>query len=101
MTVFAGHAAAAPVQPDEEGVETLFGKYSKTTISGLHYRPPSPITKIYKVKVTRVNTEEIGYRNASGNSDDAFVLIESLVCEIANRRRLHLCQGARSKQEEK
>ena len=28
-------------------------------------------------------------------------LTESLVCEIANRRRLHLCQEAKSMQEEK
>jgi len=63
------------IQPDEEGVETLLGKYSKTTNPGLHFRIPSPITKIYKVKVTTINTEEIGYRGSG--VDDALMLIES------------------------
>jgi membrane protease subunit HflK len=65
------------IQPDEEGVETFLGKYSKTSPSGLHYRIPSPITKIYKVKVTRINTEEIGYRASSSGFDESLVLIES------------------------
>lgn len=65
------------VQPDEEGVETFLGKYSRTSMSGLHYRIPSPITKIFKVKVTRVNTEEIGYRTSKSGFDESLVLIES------------------------
>jgi membrane protease subunit HflK len=66
------------VQPDEEGVETFLGRYSKTTSPGLHFRIPYPVTKVYKIKVTRINTEEIGYRSSSSiSNDDPLVLIES------------------------
>ena len=55
------------VQPDEEGVELRFGKYSMTTTPGLHYHLPYPIEEVFKVKVTNVNHEEIGYRSALSN----------------------------------
>ena len=55
------------VQPDEEGVELRFGKYSMTTMPGLHYHLPYPIEEVFQVKVTNVNHEEIGYRSALGN----------------------------------
>lgn len=64
------------VQPDQQGVQTILGKYSKTTLPGLHYHLPAPIERVQKVKVTSVNTEEIGYRSSS-SSDEAQVFIES------------------------
>lgn len=50
------------VQSDEEGVELIFGKYTTTTLPGLHYRIPSPIGKVTKVKMTAVNREEVGFK---------------------------------------
>jgi membrane protease subunit HflK len=50
------------VQPDEQGVELIFGKWVNTTRSGLNYNFPAPIGQIYRPKVTRVNRVEIGFR---------------------------------------
>ena len=51
------------IQPDEEGVVMRFGKYSRTAVSGLNYKLPTPIEKVIKISVTRVNKEEIGFRS--------------------------------------
>lgn len=53
------------VQPDEEGVILRFGKYNRTATSGLNYKLPSPLERLYKISVTRVNREEIGFRSTS------------------------------------
>ncbi|MEQ8318923.1 MAG: FtsH protease activity modulator HflK [Rhodospirillales bacterium] len=56
------------VQPDEEGVELLFGEFVKRTNPGLNYWLPSPIGTVYTPNVTRVNTVQIGYRGEGGAS---------------------------------
>lgn len=53
------------VQPDEQGVELLFGKFVKQTQPGLNYWLPSPMGTVYTPNVTRVNTTQIGYRGGS------------------------------------
>ena len=55
------------VQPDEQGVELLFGAYVKTTPSGLNYWFPSPVGEVVKAKVTQTNQVTIGFRG-SGNT---------------------------------
>ncbi|MGH6622033.1 MAG: FtsH protease activity modulator HflK [Alphaproteobacteria bacterium] len=57
------------VQPDEQGVELIFGKWNgATTQQGLHWNWPTPIGGVFTPKVTRSNRVEIGYR---GGSDGA------------------------------
>jgi len=51
------------VQPDEQGVELVFGKWVNTTQPGLNYNFPAPIGQVYRPKVTRVNRIEIGFRS--------------------------------------
>ena len=51
------------VQPEEQGVVLLFGKYNVTTASGLHWFFPSPIGTVYKPKVTRVHRTQVGFRS--------------------------------------
>jgi membrane protease subunit HflK len=51
------------VQPDEEAVVMRFGKYSRTSPSGLNYKLPYPVETVTIVSVTRVNKEEIGFRS--------------------------------------
>lgn len=51
------------VQPDEQGVELVFGRWTDTTVPGLQYNWPAPIGSIYTPKVTKVNRTEIGYRS--------------------------------------
>jgi membrane protease subunit HflK len=52
------------VQPDEQGVQLLFGKWVSTTTSGLNWWFPPPIGSVIKPKVTRVNSLDIGFRGA-------------------------------------
>ena len=59
------------VGPDEEGTVLTFGKYSRSTKSGVHWRMPSPIEEVIKVKVTKVNRLEIGFRTINSQSNSA------------------------------
>ncbi len=50
------------VGPDEAGVILRFGKLSRVTSSGLHYRIPWPVEAVYLPKVTEVKRISMGYR---------------------------------------
>ncbi len=73
------------VEPDEQGVELLFGKWNQiTTEPGLHYFFPTPIGKTMTPKVESIRKINVGYRSASelgfsSNSSDRNVLEESLM----------------------
>ena len=54
------------VEPDEQGVELLFGKWNGiTTESGLHYFFPTPIGKTITPKVEIIRKINVGYRTGS------------------------------------
>lgn len=53
------------VQPDEQGVELLFGEYVKTTGPGLNYWFPGPIGEVATPKVTLTNQLTIGFRGSA------------------------------------
>ena len=73
------------VEPDEQGVELLFGKWNQiTTEPGLHYFFPTFIGKTLTPKVESIRKINVGYRSASelgfsSNSSDRNVLEESLM----------------------
>jgi len=73
------------VEPDEQGIELLFGKWNQTTTEpGLHYFFPTPFGKTMTPKVENVRKINVGYRSAtelgfSSNSNDRNVLEESLM----------------------
>ena len=48
------------VQPDEEGVVTTFGAFSRRATPGLRYHLPSPIEQVEKVSVTSLNRIDVG-----------------------------------------
>lgn len=50
------------VEAEEVGVIRRFGKYSRTTTPGLHWKIPFGIEQLDKVKVKRVYKEEFGFR---------------------------------------
>ena len=56
------------IQPGEQGVELLFGKFAKLTSPGLNYWPPSPIGEIIKVNAERTNTINVGFRGSAQGS---------------------------------
>jgi membrane protease subunit HflK len=53
------------VDADQVGVIQRFGKYTKTTEPGLHFKLPWGIESVKKVKVQRVFKEEFGFRTVS------------------------------------
>lgn len=57
------------VQPDEQGVQMVFGKWhGEVKEAGLHYNFPSPIGKTFTPKVTQEKQIEVGYRTSRGNN---------------------------------
>jgi len=70
------------VQPGEQGVELLFGRYVKSTTPGLNYWFPSPIGEVVTPNVEQTNQVTIGYRGSSEGartSGARDVLAESLM----------------------
>ena len=74
------------VEPNEQGVELLFGKWNQTTtVPGLHYFFPTPIGKVLTPKVEDVRKINVGYRSAtemgfnSGSNAERNILEESLM----------------------
>ncbi len=64
IAVFWVFSGVYRVQPDEQGVELLFGKWVRTEQPGLNIRWPSPIGAALTPKVTRVNRIDVGFRSA-------------------------------------
>lgn len=50
------------VEPEEVGVITRFGKFTRVVSSGLHIKAPFPIERVTKVPVERQLKEEFGFR---------------------------------------
>ncbi len=61
------------VQPEEQAVELLFGKFVKITSPGLNYWAPSPLGEVIKRPVTQINTVQIGFRGSIDESGRANV----------------------------
>lgn len=56
------------VDPGQQGVELLFGKFVKHTTPGLNFWFPSPIGEVLKPNVERTNTVTIGFRGLGEGS---------------------------------
>ena len=54
------------VEPDEEGVVVTFGKFSRITQPGMHFKFPSPIEHASTPKVRKIRRTEIGFRTTQG-----------------------------------
>src|SRR6056300_1832918 len=68
LLIFLGWLATGfyRVEPDEQGVELLFGKWNnQTTQPGLHYFFPTPIGQTITPKVEVIRKINIGFRSAS------------------------------------
>jgi len=59
------------IQPGEQGVELLFGKYIRSTEPGLHYWAPSPMGSVITPNVERTNEISVGFRGTAGGSRTA------------------------------
>lgn len=56
------------VQPAEQGVVMLFGRFTQSTGPGLHWFFPAPIGRIITPDVERINRIDIGFRGAGEGS---------------------------------
>src|SRR5690606_22398875 len=51
------------VQPNEQGVAMIFGKWVATTQPGINYNLPAPIGQVETPAVTTINRVEVGFRS--------------------------------------
>ena len=80
LLVFLGWLATGlyRVEPDEQGVELLFGKWNeRTTAPGLHYFFPTPIGKVLTPKVEAIRKINVGFRDNGSSKRD--ILEESMM----------------------
>lgn len=61
---------AYTVAPDEEGIVLTFGKYTKSTSPGLHFKIPWPVQTVEKAKVAEVKRLEFGFRSSQLRSGE-------------------------------
>jgi membrane protease subunit HflK len=71
------------VQPNEAGLNTVFGRYVSKTGAGLHYNWPYPVGSVQKLRVEDRNTTSIGFNYRvdprSGSQGTSEVPEESLM----------------------
>ena len=63
---------AYTVSAGEEGVLLTFGKYTKSTQPGLHFKLPWPIQTVEKVDVNVVMRIEVGFQTISGDYENMY-----------------------------
>jgi membrane protease subunit HflK len=61
------------VAPEEEGVVLTFGRYTRTTQPGLHFKWPWPVQTVELPKVTQVKRIEIGFRSRERSGQLDFI----------------------------
>ena len=59
------------VQPGENGIELLFGKYVNTTQAGLNFWAPWPVGSIMRPNVEQTNQINVGFRSLGPGRGDA------------------------------
>ena len=64
---------AYTVAPDEEGVVLTFGKYTKTTGSGFHFKWPWPIQTVEKPKIAEVKRLEFGFQSRLTGGQTSYI----------------------------
>jgi membrane protease subunit HflK len=62
------------VQPDQQGVVSTFGAYSRTASPGLRYHLPFPMEKVEKVSVTSLQRIDIGGAPGAPLPDESLML---------------------------
>lgn len=63
------------VQPDERGIELLFGRYVRSVEPGLNYWYPRPIGSVLRPKVTRINQVTFGLGGTPSAAPESLMLV--------------------------
>ncbi len=64
LIIIATYSAIYTIDANENGVVLLFGKYSRTSGPGFHFKLPFGIEKVYKIKVDYQHKLEFGFRTS-------------------------------------
>lgn len=67
------------VNPGEQGIELLFGKYTNSTEPGLNWNWPTPIGSVETPDIATRYRVEVGFRSAGSSGSDQDVNEESLM----------------------
>ena len=65
LAILLGSSAFYTVQPGELAVITRFGKFSRTSEPGFHFKWPVPFERVARVAVEQRRAEEFGFRTQS------------------------------------
>ena len=74
------------IAPAERGVVTQFGRYSRTLGPGVSFTLPSPIERVKKINVEKVQTFDLG----SSNADDLMLTGDQNLLDLAYTVRWYI-----------
>lgn len=81
LVVVLGASSAFRVDANEQGVITRFGKYERTVGAGFHFKLPSPIEQVTRVKFEDIRTTDIGA--SSGANENLMITGDQNIIDIA------------------
>ncbi len=71
------------VQPNQQGVVSTFGAYSRVAGPGLRYHLPFPIESVEKVAVTEIRTTDIGAAGTEGGEERLMLTSDENIVDLA------------------
>lgn len=74
------------IAPGQSGVVTTFGRYSRTLGPGVNFTLPSPIERVTKVDVQKIQTFDLG----SSNADDLMLTGDQNLLDLAYQVRWNI-----------
>jgi modulator of FtsH protease HflK len=69
------------IGPQEKGVVTLFGEYSRTMNPGINFSLPLPIERVEKVDVSEIRTTDVG--SAQGEQENLILTGDQNIIDLA------------------
>lgn len=80
------------IGPEQAGVITQFGKYSRTLAPGVGFSLPAPIERVDKIDIQAIRTITIG--QAGGNQDNLVLTGDQNLTDLAYSVRWNVMPGA-------
>ncbi len=71
------------VQPNQQGVVSTFGAFSRVANPGLRYHLPFPIESVEKVSVSEIRTTDIGATGADGGEERLMLTSDENIVDLA------------------
>ena len=81
VLLWIGLTSTYRLDPQERGLVLRFGRYVETTGPGLHFKLPSPIDSVVKLKVEEIHSVDIG--TGEGNSENLMLTGDQNIIDIA------------------